>query len=280
MRKKISLMAALSIVFLMGCKNEQSNLTLDALENSAIITGQVMYSAGIDTIGNDYTADDVRPASGRKVVISVPLSEYKKGSTGTRTFECVIDSAGYFTDTIPCMKDGVNNVSLHLEEFTAQRNMEFLRMENGKPVFDVRMCKYEGEVSNISLKPGMNYLEEVINYSYTPIDMSEYDESAMLTGVVRLPVETAYGIGSYVDAINCNLEITSKSQKNIFKVEDSCDFSNKNDDDNINKRPSNNFIYSSIDDNLEENNETIQEVNYYIMIFKKIRKGILDMTII
>ena len=212
MKKKLCLLAALATVLLVGCKKEQSELDFSKIENTAIVSGYVTYSLGQDTLSNDYVADVIVPATGKTIYIDVPKSAYSAGATGTKIFSAVVDTTGYFSIEVPVKSDGISGATLRYEEFTAER-ATYLKMENGKPVFEVRMYKFETPAALTSLPtllPGANKIgeEKDLRYEYTVIDMKDYAETAVLSGSLLLPVETAFYTGAYKDAADCKVEVS------------------------------------------------------------------------
>ena len=222
MRKKLCLVAALVAVALVGCKKQQSELEFDTIKETAVVSGRATYSLGVDTLSNDYVAEVIKPAAGRMVYIDVPKSAYLSGSQGTKQFTGVVDSMGYFKIEVPVKSNGIAGATLRYEEFTAER-AAYLKMENGKPVFEVRMCKFEtpSAVAALpTLMPGANKIgdEKDLRYDYSIIDMKDYSEKAIFSGSLLLPYETGYCTGAYRNAANCKVEITLQDGEDIEEV--------------------------------------------------------------
>jgi hypothetical protein len=214
--------AALMLLGFAGCKPEQSELDFGSLQEKALLTGRVTYSLGQDTLSNDYLAEVIVPATGRKVYVDIPMSSYQSGSQGNKIFTGVVDSLGYFTIEVPVKSDGISGATLRYEEFQAER-AEYLKMENGKPVFEVRMYKFEtpGAIATLpTLMPGSNAIgeEAELRYVHTVIDMKDYAESAVFTGKLLLPYEVSYHTGAYKAAANCNVEITIKDGEDVEEL--------------------------------------------------------------
>ena len=213
-------MAALMLVGLVGCQQpEQSELEFANLQDTAYVIGCVTYSLGQDTLSSDYLAEVVKPAVGRTVYIDVPLSSYTAGAQGNKMFTGVVDSLGNVKIAVPVKSDGIAGATLRYEEFTAER-AEYLKMENGKPVFEVRMNKFETPAAIAALPtlmPGSNKIGEIeeMRYANTVIDMKDYAEKAILTGKLRLPYEVSYQTGAYKDAANCHVEFTIKDGEDV-----------------------------------------------------------------
>ena len=77
MKKFVYLFIAALFVGFAGCKHEQSELDFGSLQEKALVTGHVTYSLGVDTLSNDYVAEKILPAVGRKIYVEVPMSSYQ-----------------------------------------------------------------------------------------------------------------------------------------------------------------------------------------------------------
>ena len=221
MKKKfVYLFIAALMVGLVGCKPEQSELDFGSLQEKALVTGRVTYSLGVDTLSNDYIAEKILPAIGRKIYVEVPMSSYQSGSQGKKIFTGVVDSLGNFAIEVPVKSEGISGATLRYEEFTAER-ATYLKMENGKPVFDVRMCKFYTPTAtlptSLDLLPGSNHFEkeEDLRYAYDEIDMKDYSEVAVFTGKLLLPYEVSYHTGAYKPAADCTVEITIQDGEDL-----------------------------------------------------------------
>ena len=219
MKKFVYLFIAALFVGFAGCKHEQSELDFGSLQEKALVTGHVTYSLGVDTLSNDYVAEKILPAVGRKIYVEVPMSSYQAGSQGNKIFTGVVDSLGNFSIEVPVKTEGIDGAKLRYETFTAQR-AEYLKMEGGKPVFEVRMCKFEtpaaiGDID--SLMPGSNEIgtEDELRYEWTVIDMKDYSETAVFTGKLLLPYEVSYHTGAYKAAADCAVEITIQDGEDL-----------------------------------------------------------------
>lgn len=218
-QKFVYLFIAALFIGLVGCQREQSELDFGSLQEKALVTGCVTYSLGQDTLSDDYVAERILPAVGRKIYVEIPMSSYQAGAQGNKIFTGVVDSLGNFSIEVPVKSEGISGATLRYEEFTAER-ATYLKMENGKPVFEVRMCKFEtpkaiGDLDH--LMPGSNNIgtEEELRYEWTVIDMKDYSETAVFTGKLLLPYEVSYHTGAYKPAANCAVEITIQDGEDL-----------------------------------------------------------------
>lgn len=218
-QKFVYLFIAALFIGLFGCQREQSELDFGSLQEKALVTGRVTYSLGQDTLSDDYVAERILPAVGRKIYVEIPMSSYQAGAQGNKIFTGVVDSLGNFSIEVPVKSEGIPGATLRYEEFTAER-ATYLKMENGKPVFEVRMCKFETPAAIASLPtlmPGSNHIGEEadLRYDYTIIDMKDYSETAVFTGKLLLPYEVSYHTGAYKAAADCAVEITIQDGEDL-----------------------------------------------------------------
>ena len=198
---------AMALVFT-HCKDEkQSELSLDSFEQFVTISGKVVYSTGVDTTSTDYTLEVMKPATGRKVFVEVPYASYKPGSAGTKIFETETDSVGAFSIEVPTTPLGIN-AGIRMEEFTDFYS-EYVKMEDGKPVFKTRLRRYELAFPHLpgTLKTGAFSFPEALAYGSVEIDMEGYDEKITLTGNVQLAYESSYRTGAYRPASSGTVEL-------------------------------------------------------------------------
>ena len=73
-QKFVYLFIAALIIGLVGCEREQSELDFGSLQEKALVTGRVTYSLGQDTLSDDYVAERILPAVGRKIYVEIPMS--------------------------------------------------------------------------------------------------------------------------------------------------------------------------------------------------------------
>jgi hypothetical protein len=199
---------AMALVFT-HCKDEkQSELSLDSFEQFVTISGKVVYSTGVDTTSTDYTMEVLKPAAGRKVFVEVGYADYKPGSAGTKIFETETDSIGAFSIEIPTTPLGLPTAAIRMEEFTDFYS-EYVKMEDGKPVFKTRLRRYELIFPALpsTLKSGAFSFPEALAYGSTEIDMEGYEERLTLTGNVQLAYESSYRIGAYRPASSETVEL-------------------------------------------------------------------------
>ena len=215
-KAKLFLGAALAAVLCLwtGCREEeQSEFNLDSLNERATVEGFVYYSTGVDTLGTDYSINIKKPAMGRKVFVEIGYDQFSAAANpndGSKIYEAVTDTAGYFSLQVPTKSAGIN-ATLRLEEFTAYYT-EYLKMEAGKPVFKTNLRRYgKDQVIELSgLKPGTKSFQgaDAIYYESAEVDLDGFNEKVTLTGNILLAVETGYRQGTFQNANAATVEFT------------------------------------------------------------------------
>ena len=221
MKQKLFGAAAMVAFILFGAscaKQEQSEFNLNSVTQEVMISSRVTYDAGVEVDASNpsgYKRVNAKPAVGRKVFIEIPYSEFTNPgaaapSAALKIFETVTDEDGVFTITIPTRSEGIN-ATIRLEEFTAIYN-EYVKMENGKPVFKSKMYSYEtpAGLAGLNLKPGAFKFpsNEDIAYAKQELDMDAFEESVTLAGTINLAYETGFRKGAFKSANNATVELS------------------------------------------------------------------------
>ncbi len=109
-KTKFFLGAAMAAVLCLwtGCREEQSEMTLDVIEGRATIQGRVMYDQGARQ-EEDAILDgaNMAPASGITITVKIPYGDYKSGSDGKKLFTATTDANGNYSITFPVTSKGV-----------------------------------------------------------------------------------------------------------------------------------------------------------------------------
>lgn len=103
-KTRLFLGAALAAVLCLwtGCREEQSEMTLDVIEGRATIQGKVMYDQGARQVEDAMLVGvNMVPASGVTVTIKVPYDAYKSGSDGEKLYTTTTDANGNYSISIP-----------------------------------------------------------------------------------------------------------------------------------------------------------------------------------
>ena len=201
---------AIGALIFYGCRPEQSEFDLSTLTEKATISGQIVYDAGVDTTANAYTINMIKPASERVVYVEIPYASYKAGSDGVKRYETITDAEGYYTIEVPTTPDGIENVQIRMQEFTAYRS-EYKKMEAGKPVFETKLYRFSYEPAPFTLNPGsMEFMKESDKAcSYTLVDLEGFEESITLKGNIQLAQEVGFRQGVYTPAANATVEFVA-----------------------------------------------------------------------
>lgn len=207
----VALTFAIGVLIFYGCRPEQSEFDLSTLTEKATISGQIVYDAGVDTAANAYTINMIKPASERVVYVEIPYASYKAGSDGVKRYETITDAEGYYSIEVPTTPDGIENVQIRMQEFTAYRS-EYKKMEAGKPVFETKLYRFTYEPAVFTLNPGaIEFMKESDKYCfYELVDLEGFEESITLTGNIQLAQEVGFRQGVYTSAANATVEFTAK----------------------------------------------------------------------
>ena len=86
-----------------SCQKEQSELHLDTLPSTAVITGTVKYVVGDyqTEAGGAIISNYQLPVAGQTVMVTIPTSGYADGASGNQYFEAVTDDNGQYRIEIP-----------------------------------------------------------------------------------------------------------------------------------------------------------------------------------
>lgn len=86
-----------------SCQKEQSELHLDTLPSTAVITGTVKYEVGDyqAEAGGAIISNYQLPVAGQTVMVTIPTSGYADGASGNQYFEAVTDDNGNYRIEIP-----------------------------------------------------------------------------------------------------------------------------------------------------------------------------------
>ncbi len=86
-----------------SCQKEQSELHLDTLPSTAVITGTVKYEVGDyqAEAGGAIISNYQLPVAGQTVMVTIPTSDYASNADGNQYFEAVTDDNGQYRIEIP-----------------------------------------------------------------------------------------------------------------------------------------------------------------------------------
>ena len=120
-----------------SCQKEQSELHLDTLPSTAVITGTVKYVVG------DYQLEDesvvsgyTLPAVGQTVMVTIPISDYADDADakGNQYFEAVTDDNGMYRIEIPISMDPLDAtlsvLPFYAKKDFAQDDLSMVSIEN------------------------------------------------------------------------------------------------------------------------------------------------------
>lgn len=209
------LLAVISFAFIACERPEQSEMDLSDLTDTATISGALVYDAGVDTTGSvdQYVINQFKPVANRTVFVEVPYSSYNfnGGQEGSKIFETTTDAQGNFSIEIPTTSNGLRNVTIRMQEFTAYRS-EYKKMEGSSPVFETDMYRYTWVKENVTLKPGsIEFMKEEDRVcQLEKVSLDELKETITLVGNIQLAYEKGFRDGIYKAAANAVVEFEAE----------------------------------------------------------------------
>ena len=204
-----------SLLFsLTGCEKPQSELNLDTLKETAIVSGQILYDAGVNVNGSDYSVNRIVPVKDIEIYVEVNYSEYDINSAtsdnkGKKIFETKTDSTGCYSIEIPVWSEGIK-ADIRMKEFTATKS-EYLKMESGKPVFKTDLYVYSYTQNNVLLKPGRVEFFDRSKIMCTAKKLSPdaFGEQITIKGNVQIAYEKEYLEGAYKAGANTTINFNA-----------------------------------------------------------------------
>lgn len=106
-----------------SCQKEQSELHLDTLPSTAVITGTVKYVVGDYQLEDESVVSNYSlPAVGQTVMVTIPTENYVNDADGNQYFEAVTDDNGQYRIEIPISMNPLNNATLSVLPFYAKKD--------------------------------------------------------------------------------------------------------------------------------------------------------------
>ena len=146
------IVALVFATILIGCKKQQSSVSIEDFTEKAIISGTLQYDEGQGFDGTKYTRI-IKPAANITLTAFVANSEYSTTTSaeGDITFTTTTDAEGNFEIEIPVTNEGVD-VTLKANSFKGQYN-RIIDVKNGAPVYSNENGIYKFNERSFFLKP-------------------------------------------------------------------------------------------------------------------------------
>lgn len=103
------------------CSDEVSTMKPEDVKGRATIQGKLLFNQGYERSYNGidpYKEKEDEPAKDKLVIIEIPNSSYKTGSTGVQRFTTRSNGEGVFSIIIPVSPNGCN-ATIKTEDFVA-----------------------------------------------------------------------------------------------------------------------------------------------------------------
>lgn len=118
-----------------SCQKEQSELHLDTLPSTAVITGTVEYVVGDYQLEDESVVSNYSlPAVGQTVMVTIPTENYVNDADGNQYFEAVTDDNGQYRIEIPISINPLNAtlsvLPFYAKKDFAQDDLSMVSIEN------------------------------------------------------------------------------------------------------------------------------------------------------
>lgn len=171
-----------------SCQKEQSELHLDTLPSTAVITGTVEYVVG------DYQLEDesvvsgyTLPAVGQTVMVTIPTSDYAEDAKGNQYFEAVTDDNGQYRIEIPISMDPLDAtlsvLPFYAKKDFAQDDLSMVSIENA--LYNNVAAGDNTRSLTVNLEQKKIYTANLVVSSDAELPVA-FDQKVEVTGEVRV----------------------------------------------------------------------------------------------
>lgn len=184
MKPRFILFAALSLFFAASCSVEQSELTLDTMSGTALLTGRVTYDAGSVMEDGGIKARNILPASDQTVVVKVSNASYlgDPDMGGYQIFTDSTDANGVYSIEIPVTAAIPVDAEISVVPFKAVWSYDI----NGE-IINISDVLYEEPYSRTVSVGNKGIVEQDITMLTSYVPEMELTESHTVSGTVYLP---------------------------------------------------------------------------------------------
>ncbi len=155
MKKILFGSAMLAVLALVGCKKEQSQLTLDSLSGVAKVQGKITYDAGVR--GSEATKDGI------VVALEIDCSQFDDAAKGVKQYTTQTDVDGNYAFEVPAGVDAITAKVVvmpfyanYAEQTTFGRTTETSRLYTPYDYPEVTLKSQWLAECNIQLEPTLN----------------------------------------------------------------------------------------------------------------------------
>ena len=184
MKSRFILIAALSLFFAASCSVEQSELTLDNMNGTALLTGKVTYDAGSVLEDGGISPANILPASNQTVVVKVSNASYlgDPDMGGYQIFTDTTNAEGMYSIEIPVTETMPVEAEISVVPFKAVWSYDI----NGG-IVTIEDVLYEEIYSTTVSVGNKGIVEEDIMMFTSYVPEMELTESHTVSGTVYLP---------------------------------------------------------------------------------------------
>lgn len=185
MRPKILVLSAISLFLAFSCSVEQSELTLETLTGTAVISGDVTYNAGAVMSDGGIKDRNILPAANQVVIVKVSNASILNDPNvaGYQIFTDSTDANGHYEMEIPVTNSLPVDAEISVAPFRAAWSYDL----NGA-VVNVNDVLYGTGSVRTAVLENMGIVEENIVLSASCVPDMQLTESHTISGTVYLPL--------------------------------------------------------------------------------------------
>lgn len=176
--------AALSLLVLTSCSEDQSSFDIQNVPGRCLIEGVVKYNEGT-TMENGHFAYSYKAAANLEITVTVNNSEYG-ALRGESVFTTVTDSEGKYSIEIPAPRNTIN-ATITTADFRGTRT--YITDENNKVVTKTQDVIFRGQSSASIHSEGIVYANFECNPHSVNSVISGFNQYAKIEGSVGRGIE-------------------------------------------------------------------------------------------
>lgn len=172
-----------------SCQKEQSELHLDTLPSTAVITGTVKYVVGDyqAEAGGAIISNYQLPVAGQTVMVTIPTSDYAEDAKGKQYFEAVTDDNGQYRIEIPISMDPLDAtlsvLPFYAKKDFAQDDLSMVSIENA--LYNNVAAGDNTRSLTVNLEQKKIYTANLVVSSDAELPVA-FDQEVEVTGEVRV----------------------------------------------------------------------------------------------
>lgn len=207
MKKILFGTAMLAVLALVGCKKEQSHLTLDGIAGVATVQGKVTYDMGTVDKGGVIVEKNVVAKEGATILLSVDYSDYGGTGTGKKQYTITTDAEGKYVFQVPVGVTPISAATVEVLPFNGSKGEmidgQVVSIENA--LFD-QVTYLNGKTKTVSLENQKVEVRDIEVSSTSTLDKTKISEKSF---VVKGKVESQSETWNDKDKLSLGLKQTT-----------------------------------------------------------------------